>query len=66
VLRLSRDTALTGWVWATAAQVVALMGEYEPAVLTANPPSVSGPQYFLSAGGVPRPDAVDGFLRDHV
>jgi hypothetical protein len=40
---------LTGWVWATDAQVVALMGNYEPAILTANPPSVSGGPYFGSA-----------------
>ncbi len=40
---------LTGWVWATAEQVVELMGAYEPAILTANPPSVSGDAYFGSA-----------------
>jgi hypothetical protein len=40
---------LTGWVWATADQVVQLMGAYEPAVLTSSPPSVSGEAYFGSA-----------------
>ena len=35
---------LTGWVWATDAQVVELMGHYVPAILTADPPSVSGPE----------------------
>ena len=43
----SRD--LTGWVWATADQVKALMGLYEPAILTADPPSVGGPEYLMSA-----------------
>jgi hypothetical protein len=33
---------LDRWVWATADQVVALMGHYAPDILTANPPSVSG------------------------
>jgi hypothetical protein len=41
----------TGWVWATPAQVVELMGLYEPAILTANPPSVSGGAYFGTAMG---------------
>jgi hypothetical protein len=45
----SRD--LTGWVWATDAQVVALMGHYVPAILTADPPSVSGPEYLIQAIG---------------
>ena len=40
---------LTGWVWATADQVVALMGLYEPAILTAAPPDVAGDAYFWSA-----------------
>ena len=43
--------AFTGWVWATAAQVVELMGRYEPAILTASPPSVSGGAYFGTAIG---------------
>jgi hypothetical protein len=42
---------LTGWVWATAAQVVELMGKFEPAILTADPPSLSGEAYFGSAQG---------------
>jgi RTX calcium-binding nonapeptide repeat (4 copies) len=37
----------TGWVWATADQVVALMGHYAPEILTADPPSVSGDAYFM-------------------
>src|SRR4051812_40656540 len=45
----SRD--LTGWTWATSDQVVAFMGAYEPAILTASPPSVAGPEYFFSASG---------------
>jgi RTX calcium-binding nonapeptide repeat (4 copies) len=40
---------LSGWVWATGAQVHALMGLYEPAILTADPPAVSGPEYLGSA-----------------
>ncbi len=42
---------LTGWVWATDAQVIALMGHYAPAIVTADPPSVSGPEYLLTAMG---------------
>ena len=45
----SRD--LTGWVWATGAQVRALMGLYEPAIVTADPPVVGGPEYLGSAMG---------------
>ena len=37
---------LTGWVWATDTQVIALMGQYAPAILTADPPIVSGVDYF--------------------
>jgi hemolysin type calcium-binding protein len=40
---------LTGWIWATDAQVVALMGHYEPSILTADPPSVSGPELLIQA-----------------
>ena len=40
---------LTGWIWATPEQVVAVLGLYEPAILTADPPSVSGPDQFGSA-----------------
>ncbi|HXV03427.1 MAG TPA: calcium-binding protein [Gaiellaceae bacterium] len=39
----------TDWIWATADQVVGLMGNYEPAILTADPPSIAGPDYFLPA-----------------
>jgi hemolysin type calcium-binding protein len=42
---------LTGWVWATDAQVIALLGSYAPAILTANPASVSGGGYYLLAAG---------------
>ena len=42
---------LSGWVWATAAQVQALMGRYEPAILTADPTVVGGPEYLFSAMG---------------
>jgi Ca2+-binding RTX toxin-like protein len=49
VLRLDRPRDLTGWVWGTADQVVALMGTYEPAILTATPPSVAGGAYFGTA-----------------
>jgi Ca2+-binding RTX toxin-like protein len=42
---------LTGWVWATDAQVIELMGNYEPAILSADPPSVSGPNHLLQAMG---------------
>jgi len=45
------STSLTGWVWATDAQVVGLMGRFAPAILTAQPPTVAGPEYFLIAGG---------------
>jgi RTX calcium-binding nonapeptide repeat (4 copies) len=40
---------LTGWIWASAAQVRDLMGHYEPAILTAEPPAVGGEAYFGSA-----------------
>ena len=40
-----------GWVWGTAAQVVELMGNYAPAILTADPPSVGGAEYFGLANG---------------
>ncbi|HKP17715.1 MAG TPA: calcium-binding protein [Gaiellaceae bacterium] len=40
---------LTGWLWATATQVVELLDNYEPAIATASPPIVAGPAYFLSA-----------------
>jgi RTX calcium-binding nonapeptide repeat (4 copies) len=36
----------TNWIWATDDQVIALMGLYAPAILTAAPPSVSGADYF--------------------
>ena len=40
---------LTGWIWATDAQVIALMGHYEPSLLTADPPSVGGPEFLFQA-----------------
>jgi hypothetical protein len=39
----------TGWIWASKAQVLELMGHYEPAILTADPPAVGGEAYFGSA-----------------
>jgi hypothetical protein len=42
--------SLSGWTWATDAQVVELLGHYAPAILTASPTSVSGPEYYLPAG----------------
>jgi hypothetical protein len=41
----------TDWIWASDAQVLELMGSYEPAILTADPPSVGGEAYFGSAMG---------------
>src|SRR5262245_23529225 len=38
---------LSGWVWATEAQVVALFGYFEPDILT--DPSVAGQPYFFTA-----------------
>jgi hypothetical protein len=40
---------LTGWVWATDTQVIELMGGFDPAILTADPPSVSGPEHVFPA-----------------
>jgi RTX calcium-binding nonapeptide repeat (4 copies) len=40
---------LTGWVWATAGQVIELMGNYEPSILTADPPVVGGEAYYGQA-----------------
>src|SRR3954469_23474541 len=34
--------AYDGWIWATDAQVIALMGAYSPDLLTADPPAVGG------------------------
>ncbi len=42
---------LTGWIWATPDQVEGVLGLYEPAILTADPPSVSGPDQFGTANG---------------
>src|SRR5262249_25069141 len=42
---------LTGWVWGTADQVIDLLGNYAPNILTADPPSVAGPEYFGLASG---------------
>src|SRR3954452_25204667 len=38
---------LTGWIWATDTQVVTLMGHYDPAIITADLPSVSGPDHLF-------------------
>ena len=38
---------LRGWVWGTAEQVTTLLGQYEPAILTA--PSVEGFEQFFTA-----------------
>ena len=38
---------LTGWVWGTDAQVLELLSEYAPELATADPPYLSGPDYFL-------------------
>jgi Ca2+-binding RTX toxin-like protein len=40
---------VSGWVWATADQVRDFLGLYEPALLTAEPPSVSGESFLGSA-----------------
>jgi hypothetical protein len=40
---------LSGWIWATDAQVIALMGAYDPAILTADPPQIGGPEHLLQA-----------------
>ena len=40
---------LSGWVWATGPQVRALMGLFDPAILTADPPVVGGPDHFGTA-----------------
>jgi hypothetical protein len=40
---------LTGWIWATQAQVIARMGAYDPAILSADPPSIGGPEHLLAA-----------------
>src|SRR5262245_11796650 len=40
---------LTGWIWATDAQVIALMGAYDPAILTADPPQIGGPEHLIQA-----------------
>src|SRR4051812_9983150 len=41
--------AYDGWIWATDAQVIALMGAYSPDLLTADPPSVSGADHLFQA-----------------
>ena len=40
---------VSGWIWATSDQVLALMGYYEPRLLDADPTSVGGPGYLFSA-----------------
>ena len=42
---------LTGWVWGTDAQVLELLSEYAPQLQTADPPSLSGPEYIGEAIG---------------
>jgi hypothetical protein len=42
---------LSGWIWATGAQVRDLLALYEPALLTASPSTVAGPEYLGSAMG---------------
>ncbi len=39
---------LTHWVWATSDQVVQFMSAYEPLLLSADPPLLSGEDYFFS------------------
>src|SRR4051812_27062858 len=39
--------AYSGWIWATDAQVIALMGAYSPDLLTADPPSVGGADHLF-------------------
>src|SRR5262249_26235321 len=41
--------AYNGWIWATDAQVIALMGAYSPDLLTADPPSVGGADHLFQA-----------------
>lgn len=38
-----------GWVWATPAQVVALMADFAPEIAVADPPGVGGTNYYFSA-----------------
>jgi Ca2+-binding RTX toxin-like protein len=40
---------LSGWIWATQAQVIALMGAYDPAILDADPPSIGGVEHLFAA-----------------
>jgi hypothetical protein len=42
---------LTGWVWGTDEQVLELLIEYAPELETADPPLLSGSEYFLEAMG---------------
>ncbi len=42
---------LTGWVWATSAQVLELLDDYQPALDTANPPYMAGPDQFGAGAG---------------
>src|SRR3954447_6284262 len=42
---------VTGWIWATDARVVDVLGYYEPRLLTVTPPSLSGPEYLVTALG---------------
>ena len=40
---------VSGWIWATSDQVLALMGHYEPRLLDADPSQVAGPEFLFSA-----------------
>src|SRR4051812_39152978 len=41
--------AYSGWIWATDAQVIALMGAYSPDLLSADPPAVGGADHLFAA-----------------
>jgi hypothetical protein len=43
------SNSYSGWVWATDAQVVEFMSRWEPALAAADPPNISGIDYFFSA-----------------
>ena len=44
----SRD--LSGWTWATDAQLLPVLGAFAPDILSSTTYSVAGPQYFTAAG----------------
>ncbi len=43
---------LSGWVWATAPQVRALLDDYAPALASAEPPTITGLEGFAGASGL--------------